>query len=63
VAKRCAGGRDLPGQPERKLLPYKGTKFKVAEFSDVTYEFVLENGQVKELKERDPSGEFTYPRK
>ncbi len=51
------------GQPERKLVPYKGLKFRVPEFSDVVYEFVLENGQAKALKRRDPSGEFTYIRK
>ncbi len=51
------------GQPERKLIPYRGLKFRVAEFSDVVWEFVMENGQVKALKQRDPSGEFTYTRK
>jgi CubicO group peptidase (beta-lactamase class C family) len=51
------------GQPERKLVPYKGLKFRVPEFSDVVYEFVVENGQAKALKRRDPSGEFTYIRK
>ena len=35
------------GQPERKLIPYKGTKFRIPEFSDVVWEFVLENGQVE----------------
>jgi hypothetical protein len=38
-------------------------KFRVPEFSDVVYEFVLANGQAKALKRRDPSGEFTYIRK
>jgi len=51
------------GQPEQKLVPYKGLKFRNKDFSDVVYEFVLENGQVKALKRRDPSGEFTYVRK
>jgi CubicO group peptidase (beta-lactamase class C family) len=51
------------GQPEQKLVPYKGLKFRVPEFSDVVYEFVLENGQAKALKRRDASGEFTYLRK
>jgi hypothetical protein len=51
------------GQPERKLVPYKGLKFRVPAFSDVIYEFVVENGQAKALKQRDPSGEFTYTRK
>ncbi|HKF44247.1 MAG TPA: serine hydrolase [Thermoanaerobaculia bacterium] len=51
------------GQPERKLIPYKGLKFRIPEFSDVTWEFVMENGQVKALKQRDPSAEFTFPRR
>jgi hypothetical protein len=51
------------GQPETKLLPYKGLQFHVKEFADVTFEFVVENGQVRGLKQRDPSGEFLLPRK
>ena len=51
------------GQPERKLIPYKGLRFRIPEFSDVVWEFVMENGQVKALKQRDPSGEFTFTKK
>jgi CubicO group peptidase (beta-lactamase class C family) len=51
------------GQPEQKLVPYKGLKFRIPEFSDVVFEFVVENGQAKALKRRDASGEFTYSRK
>ena len=51
------------GQPERRLIPYNGFKFRVAEFSDVVWEFVVENGKAKALKQRDPSGEFTFIRK
>jgi CubicO group peptidase (beta-lactamase class C family) len=51
------------GQPEQKLIAYKGLKFRIPEFSDVVYEFVVENGQAKALKRRDASGEFTYARK
>lgn len=53
----------FPGQPERKLIPYKGLRFRIPEFSDVVWEFVVENGQAKAIKQRDPSGEFTYPRR
>jgi CubicO group peptidase (beta-lactamase class C family) len=53
----------FPGQPERKLVPYKGLKFRVPEFADVVWEFVVENGQARAIKQRDPSGEFTFPRK
>ena len=54
---------DFVGQPEDKLIPYKGTKFRVQQFSDVLYEFVVENGEVKALKERSPSGESVFTRK
>jgi CubicO group peptidase (beta-lactamase class C family) len=50
------------GRPEIKLVPYKELQFHVKEFSDLTVEFVVENGQVKSLKQRDPSGEYTFPR-
>jgi CubicO group peptidase (beta-lactamase class C family) len=52
----------FPGGPPTKLIPVKGLQFRTPQFADVVYEFVLENGQVKSLKERDPSGEFTYAR-
>lgn len=52
-----------PGQPETKLLPYKGLKFRSPEFSDLVFEFVMENGEVKSLKQADPSGESTLTRK
>jgi len=38
-------------------------RFRIPQFSDLIFEFVMENGQVKALKEKDPSGEFSYPRK
>jgi CubicO group peptidase (beta-lactamase class C family) len=52
----------FPGGPPQKLIPLKGLQFRTPQFADIVYEFVLENGQVKALKERDPSGEFTFPR-
>lgn len=52
----------FPGAPPQKLILVKGLQFRTPRFADDIYEFVLENGQVKALKERDPSGEFTYPR-
>ncbi|HKW63303.1 MAG TPA: serine hydrolase [Candidatus Acidoferrum sp.] len=52
----------FPGGPPQKLIPVKGLQFRTAQFADIIFEFVVENGQVKSLKRRDPSGEFTYPR-
>jgi len=53
---------EFPGAPPQQLIPIKGLQFRTQRFADVIYEFVLENGQPKALKERDPSGEFTYTR-
>jgi len=52
----------FPGGPPEKLIPVKGLQFRTAQFADIIFEFVMENGQVKGLKRRDPSGELTYPR-
>jgi hypothetical protein len=52
----------FPGGPPRKLIPIKGLQFRTPQFSDEIYEFVMENGQVKALKNRDPSGEYSFPR-
>jgi hypothetical protein len=52
----------FPGAPEQKLIPYKALKFRVQEFADVVFEFVEENGQIKALKETDPTGEYTFKR-
>ena len=53
----------FPGIPEVALVPYKGLMFKVKEFADVTFEFVVEGDAVKALKERTPGGELSFPRK
>src|SRR5258707_3024855 len=52
----------FPGGPPTKLLPIKGLKFRTPQFADDIYEFVIENGKVRALEERDPSGEFTFTR-
>lgn len=51
------------GQADEKLIPYKGTKFRIKDFSDIVFEFTVENGTVKSLKQVDPSGETVFPRK
>ena len=53
----------LPGQPIVPLSQVKGTAFRTPRFSDVTLEFVVQDGQVKGLKQKDPSGEITFPKK
>ncbi len=52
----------VPGQPEEKLIPYKNLTFRVQRFSDMIFEFVIENERVEALKQKDPSGEYTLKR-
>ncbi|HXZ40468.1 MAG TPA: serine hydrolase [Terriglobales bacterium] len=52
----------FPGAPPHPLIPLKGLQFRTPQFANDIYEFVVENGQVKALKERDPEGEYTYTR-
>lgn len=52
-----------PGAPPLPLHQVKGLRFRTPQFSDVVFEFVVENGQVKAMKQRSPSGEFSFPRK
>lgn len=52
----------FPGAPPQKLVHVKGLQFRTPQFADTIWEFVLDQGNVKALKERDPSGEFSYSR-
>ena len=52
-----------PGSPPVPLNQSKGLQFRTPQFADVIFEFLVENGRVTALKEKDPSGEFTYPKK
>ncbi|HEV8587664.1 MAG TPA: serine hydrolase [Pyrinomonadaceae bacterium] len=51
------------GAPDQRLVPYKGLKFRIPEFSDVIVEFVEEGGQITAMKQIDPSGEYVSKRK
>jgi hypothetical protein len=52
-----------PDQPATPLSQVKGLTFRTPRFSDLTYEFVVQDGQVKGLKQKRPSGESTLPKK
>jgi hypothetical protein len=56
-------GLVFPGRPFQALIPWKPRVFRVKEFSDVVFEFVVTDGRVSGLKQRDPSGEHTFSRK
>jgi hypothetical protein len=53
----------VPGDTEQELAPYKGLTFRIKLFADVTFEFLMENGKVTALRQRDPGGEYVFPRK
>lgn len=65
IKLKANGGLTLtfPGQPDHELKQAKGLVFKLPQFSDLTLEFLVEDGQVKAIKQKDPSGEFTFPKK
>ena len=53
----------VPGQPAIELIPYKPRLFHTKEFSDMTIEFIIQNGQVTAMKQKDPSGEYEIKKK
>jgi len=53
-------GLAIRGGPD--LQPWRPSQFRVKEFPDVVISFTVENGKVQAMKQRDPSGEFVFPR-
>lgn len=51
-----------PGQPDEKLLPHKEGRFRIERFAEVTFEFVIVDGQVQALVQRVPAGEYRFDR-
>jgi len=47
----------------QNLIPWQPRRFRIKEFADVTFEFIIDNGGVTALKQTDPSGEFTFTRR
>ena len=52
-----------PGQPPIPLTQVKGLIFKTPYFRDVTLEFLVQDGKVTGIKQKDPSGELTFPKR
>jgi hypothetical protein len=48
--------------PPVPLTQVKGLRFRTPQFADVVFEFVVDGGQVRALKRRDPGGELSYPK-
>jgi CubicO group peptidase (beta-lactamase class C family) len=51
-----------PGSPKQELVPFKPRVFKASAFDDLTFEFVEEGGQVRAMKQVDPTGEYRLER-
>jgi CubicO group peptidase (beta-lactamase class C family) len=47
----------------QNLIPWQPRRFRIKEFPDVVFEFVLANGRVTELHQTDPGGEYKFVRK
>jgi hypothetical protein len=45
------------------LIAWRPHRFRIKEFPDVLYEFIVADGRVTELKQSTPSGEFRFVRK
>ena len=45
------------------LIPWQANRFRIKEFPDVFFEFVVVNGRVTELKQTTPGGEFRSTKK
>lgn len=52
----------IAGEPDLELIPYKPNLFKTKEYSDFTVEFIVEDGIVKSMKQKDGSGEYEVKR-
>jgi hypothetical protein len=65
ITRQEGGGLFMvpPGGAPQPLKQVKGLRFRMPQFSDVIFEFVVENGQVKALRQRDPGGELSFPKK
>ena len=53
-------GLVLRGGPE--LQPWRPQEFRLKEFPDVVISFTVEDGRVTAMRQRDPSGEYVFPR-
>ena len=53
-------GLSIRGGPD--LLPWRPGQFRVKEFPDLVVSFTMEGSKVLAMRQRDPSGEFVFPR-
>jgi len=52
----------IPGTPQLELIPYKARVFKSKDYPDLILEFMITDGKVTAMKQKDPSGEYVIKR-
>ena len=62
VVYRPGVGLVLPGNPDIDLQPWRPHQFRVAKFPDLVISFDVKDGQVTAMRQRDPGGEYVFPR-
>ena len=62
VAFQPGKGLSIRGAGGFDLQPWRPHQFRVKEFPDQVISFTVEAGKVLAMRQRDPSGEFTFPR-
>ena len=55
-------GKGLAIRGGSDLQPWRPQQFRVKEFPDVVISFTVDGGKVLAMRQRDPSGEFVFPR-
>lgn len=55
-------GLVIPGAKPQELRPWRPQAFRLKEFPDAIVSFTVTDGRVTDMRQRDPSGEFIFPR-
>jgi CubicO group peptidase (beta-lactamase class C family) len=55
-------GLSIPGGTGLDLQPWRPHQFRLKEFPDAVISFTVEGGKVVAMRQRDPSGEYVFPR-
>jgi len=62
VAFQPGKGLSIRGADGADLQPWRPHQFRLKQFPDVVISFTVEGGKVVAMRQRDPSGEFVFPR-
>ena len=62
VVYRPGVGLVLPGSPDTELQPWRPREFRLEKFPDSVVSFDVKDGQVTAMRQRDPGGEYVFPR-